>query len=126
LFSVDLQSRKPIFEQIYDNLRDEIISGVISQDAKLPSVRETSERLSVSPNTVMKAFRALEDRGYVYSSPGLGTFAAAREAWREGDRMFSNALELLRRAALELSHCGKTVEEVLELTKAVYMEVCRT
>ena len=122
MFSVDLHSRKPIFEQIYDNLRDEIVSGVVNPDDRLPSVRDLSERLSVSPNTVMKAFRALEERGYVYSASGLGTFASPREKWLDNDRALTNATAMLRRAIMELSYCGKNSVQIIELTETVCWE----
>jgi GntR family transcriptional regulator len=125
LFTIDLQSRKPISEQIYDNLRDQIISGVIASDAKIPSVREISERLSVSPNTTMKAYKLLEDRGYVYSSAGLGTFAAPREKWLDGNRLMTNAVELLRRAVIELTHGGADKEQVIRLASEIYEEVTK-
>ncbi|MDR0819866.1 MAG: GntR family transcriptional regulator [Oscillospiraceae bacterium] len=125
MFTIDLQSRKPISEQIYDNLRDQIISGVIASDAKIPSVREISERLSVSPNTTMKAYKLLEDRGYVYSSAGLGTFAAPREKWLDGNRLMTNAVELLRRAVIELTHGGADKEQVIRLASEIYEEVTK-
>ena len=74
MFAIDLKSRKPISRQIIDNIKELIVSGVLAEDEKLPSVREMASYLTVNPNTVQKAFRILEQQGYIYMSPGRGTF----------------------------------------------------
>ena len=68
MFQLDLKSRKSIYEQVVDNLKEMIISGVLKSGEKLPSVRELSRMLTVNPNTVQKAYRELERQGYVYTS----------------------------------------------------------
>lgn len=74
VFELDLKSRKPISNQIVDNIKILIVSGVLVSGEKLPSVRDLSSELTLNPNTVQKAFRILEHQGYIYSSPGRGTF----------------------------------------------------
>ncbi|MDR2530630.1 MAG: GntR family transcriptional regulator [Oscillospiraceae bacterium] len=123
MFTIDLQSRNPVSQQIFDNLRDQIISGIIPTDAKLPSVRELSERLAVSPNTCMKSFKRLEERGYVYTSAGLGTYAAPKERWQDAKHLHAYATELLRRTITEFLHCGTNRETVVKLTIELYDEL---
>jgi GntR family transcriptional regulator len=79
MFELDLKSRKSIYEQVMDKLKERILVGMIRPDEKLPSVREMSKQLTVNPNTVQKAFRELERQGYIYTVPGLGSFARGRE-----------------------------------------------
>jgi GntR family transcriptional regulator len=86
MFELDLKSRKSIYEQVVDNLKERILVGVIRADEKLPSVREMSKQLTINPNTVQKAFRELERQGYIYTVPGLGAFARAREDIRPDER----------------------------------------
>lgn len=76
MFQIDLKSRKSIYEQVVDNCKALIINGVLPPDEKMPSVRELSKTLTVNPNTVQKAYRELEHQGFIYTSPGLGTFVA--------------------------------------------------
>ena len=75
MFQLDIKSRKSIYEQVVDNMKEMIIAGIIKPDDKLPSVRELSKSLTVNPNTIQKAYRALESQGYIYTVAGLGTFA---------------------------------------------------
>ena len=78
MFELDLRSRKSIYEQITDNLKELIMTGKLPFGTKLPSVRELSKQISVNPNTVQKAYRELERQGYIYTQSGLGTFVADR------------------------------------------------
>jgi GntR family transcriptional regulator len=108
----DLRSRKSIYEQIVDNLRVEILSGVMKPDEKLPSVRDLSKLLTVNPNTIQKAYRELERQGYVYSSQGLGTFVEKPEARKPDGAFRAEALELLRRGVTDLRYLGMSVDEI--------------
>ena len=75
----NLKSRKSIYEQVIDNVKELIVTGVLPAESKLPSVRELSKTLTVNPNTVQKGYRELEHQGYIYTVTGLGCFVAARE-----------------------------------------------
>lgn len=77
MFQIDLKSRKAIYEQVVDNFKEMIISGVLKPDEKVPSVRDMAKELTINPNTIQKAYRELENRGYFYSVSGLGSFVAA-------------------------------------------------
>ena len=74
MFALDLRSRAPIYEQLVDKIKELIISNVLKPDEKLPTVRDLAGQLTVNPNTVQKAYRELEYRGYIYSLPGKGNF----------------------------------------------------
>ena len=76
MFELDLKSRKSIYEQVIDNLKEMIMTDLLPEGEKLPSVRELSKMISVNPNTVQKAYRELERQGYIYTQMGLGTFVA--------------------------------------------------
>ena len=66
----------PIYEQVQDGLRRLIITGAIPAGDKLPSVRALAGQLAINPNTIHRAYEALEQEGYAYSVPGKGSFAA--------------------------------------------------
>ncbi|MDR1135728.1 MAG: GntR family transcriptional regulator [Clostridiales Family XIII bacterium] len=112
MFQPDLRSRKSIYEQIVDNLREEILSGVMKPDEKLLSVRELSRMLTVNPNTIQKAYRELERQAYVYTSPGLGTFVEKPEARKPDASLRAEAMELLRRGVTDLRYLGMSTDEI--------------
>ena len=56
MFDLDLQSRTPIYEQLYKKTIELIIKGVLKENEQLPSVRSLAKEIGVNPNTVAKAY----------------------------------------------------------------------
>ena len=80
MISLNYRDSRPIYEQIRDGLRKLIVTGALSADEKLPSVRALAAQLAINPNTIQRAYNELEGEGYIYSVPGKGSFAAAHAA----------------------------------------------
>lgn len=78
MFSIDLTSRIPIYEQIYHKIVNLIINGTLAENDQLPSVRCLAKSTGVNPNTVSKAYQELERNGVIYSVPGRGSFVSAQ------------------------------------------------
>ena len=76
---IDNNSSVPIYEQIYKQLLEYITTGLMQADDKLPSVRELSSSIHINPNTVVKAYRLLEEQGFIYSLPGKGSFVSSKQ-----------------------------------------------
>ncbi len=76
MFDIDLQSRVPIYEQLYKKTVELIIKGVLKENQQLPSVRSLAKELGVNPNTVSKAYQELERNKIIYSVSGRGSFVA--------------------------------------------------
>jgi GntR family transcriptional regulator len=79
MFQLDVRSRKPIYEQLVDKIKELIITQILKPDEQLPSIRMLSSQLTVNPNTIQRAYRELENQGYLYSIKGKGNFVAAIE-----------------------------------------------
>lgn len=76
MFQIDIKSRKSIYQQVMDNLKELIMTGSLQYGDKLPSVRNLSKDITVNPNTVQKAYKELERQGYIYTTSGVGTFVS--------------------------------------------------
>ncbi len=74
MFQIDYRSGVSICEQIVNNIIRLKTLGVFKSDTKLPSVRGLASKLSVNPNTVLKAYSILEANGIICSVKGKGTF----------------------------------------------------
>ena len=111
MFSINYRDSRPIYEQIVDELRKMIISGVFAPDEKLPSVRELAQQLAINPNTIQRAYRELESLGYLYSVPGKGNFAGDRREVDEGRKQA--LLASIRAAARELRYLDVSEETIL-------------
>ncbi|WP_347709078.1 GntR family transcriptional regulator [Clostridium sp. C8-1-8] len=71
---MNFKERSPIYIQIIEIIKADIVSGKIKSGEKLPSVREFSESFQVNPNTVQRVFQELEKENIAYSQRGIGTF----------------------------------------------------
>lgn len=79
MIHLDHRDSRPIYEQIADNFRGQIQTGILRPGDKLPSVRELSAQLTINPNTIQRSYRELEKDGWVQSEPGKGSFVRARQ-----------------------------------------------
>ena len=82
-FHLDYRDPLPIYEQLKQECKRLILSGIIAPGEKLPSVRELAGSLSINPNTIQRAYRELEADGYLISVPGKGSFAAEARPLQE-------------------------------------------
>ena len=74
---IDYKSRTPIYEQIIENVKMLIVSGVLERDVQLPSVRQLAQELAINPNTIQRAYAELEREGIIYSLKGRGSFVGS-------------------------------------------------
>lgn len=76
MVQLNYRDAKPIYEQIKEGLRKLVVSKALDAGEKLPSVRELASQLAINPNTIQRAYRELENEGYIYTIAGKGTFVA--------------------------------------------------
>ena len=73
MITINYSDARPIYEKVKDSLRQLMLSGVLPPDSRLPSVRELAMQLSINPNTIQRAYRELEQEGYITRKQGVGT-----------------------------------------------------
>lgn len=78
---MEFDVNRPIYLQIYDTICDQVLSGALVPDGRIPSVREYGAQLGVNPNTIMRTYEKLTSDGIIYNKRGLGFFISqdARE-----------------------------------------------
>ena len=110
MLTLNYRDSQPIYGQIKDGLRRMIISGALEPGEKLPSIRAMAVDLAINPNTIQRAYEALEREGYVYTIAGRGTFAAPQaDVGQERKRQLLAAFD---ETAKELNYLGVTAEEL--------------
>lgn len=115
LITLNYRDPRPIYEQLTDTLRRMILSGAIAENEKLPSVRELAGQLSINPNTIARAYQALEREGFLYSVTGRGSFAGSLGGVDEGRKL--QLRRKLVQAATELRQLGETEDALITLIK---------
>ena len=113
MISLNYRDSRPIYEQIRDELRKLIVSGAMTADEKLPSVRALAAQLAINPSTIQRAYNELESEGYIYSVPGKGSFAAGGGAADESRKR--ELLRKVRELIAELRYLGVGQSELLAL-----------
>jgi GntR family transcriptional regulator len=111
MIPINPRSGVPIYEQVKDGLRTVIVTGALQPDERLPSVRELAAQLSINPNTIQRAYRELEQEGYIYTAAGRGAFCAD---WRAAaDERCTQLLAQMESLVSELERLGMTRSEIL-------------
>ncbi|MDT3703542.1 MAG: GntR family transcriptional regulator [Thermincola sp.] len=116
MLQLDFRSRVPVYEQLTEKIKEQIVYGVLKEDEQLPSVRELALELTINPNTIQKAYRELERQGYIYSVPGKGNFVKPM-AKTENTKQKQELMAQLRKVIAELLYLGITVEELREIVE---------
>jgi GntR family transcriptional regulator len=119
LIEIDKYSRTPIYEQIVNAFEQLIASAELKPNEVLPSVRVLSQKLSINPNTLQKAYAELERKGLCYSVPGSGRFIA-EDAQSKVLGKKQELLQELKAIAEELRLFRVSLNEILEAVKAVF------
>lgn len=112
MFQLDIGDRRPLYEQIKSRIKELIVSGVLHENDKIPSVRELAANLAINPNTIQKAYKDLENEGYIYSRPAKGNFAAAKPDAIENSVAFKDSMDSFDAVARELFYLGADAEEL--------------
>lgn len=118
MISIDNRSRVPIYEQLINGFKVQIINGVLLPDEKLPSVRQLAQELTINPNTIQKAYRELEYLGYTYSVPGKGSFVNTIQNEMNKERI-QMLTETLNKTVSELLFLGLTKEEIIQVIESM-------
>lgn len=110
MININFRDSRPIYEQVKTTLRKLIVSGAMSPDEKLPSVRELASQLVINPNTIQRAYRELEQESYIISIPGKGSYANLSAQVDEGRR--KELLTAMDEIVAELLYLGVTPDEL--------------
>ncbi len=114
---IDNKSGAPIYDQIYSQIKAQIISGELRENDLLPSIRGLAKDLRISFITTKRAYDELEQEGFLYTIPGKGSFVAPKnvELLREENlKKIENHIEEIGKLA---ASCGLSREDILEMVR---------
>jgi len=122
LFEIDLHSGVPIYRQVIEQIRRQVLTGELAEAEQLESVRELAGQLKVNPMTISKAYSLLEGEGLVERRRGVGLFVVKM---RQGQKEKSKRRMLegvLKKAAVTAVQLGVSQEQMLEEMVKMYRE----
>lgn len=112
IFQLNYQSHKSLYEQIVDNIKEQIMTGVLKENTQLPTVRELSQLLTINPHIVQKSFQTLDQEGYIYTIANKGTFVSSRKHVKIDEQKVDDMIQVIVEGYKELIHMGMTQDEI--------------
>ena len=119
---IDNKSGAPIYEQICEQVRAQIVSGALKEDEPLPSIRALAKDLRISVITTKRAYEELEREGFIVSFTGKGSFVAGADAELVREEHLRRLEEHLRQAVALSRQCGLDLEGLSAILTMLYKE----
>lgn len=117
---IDNKSGLPIYDQIYSQIKAQIISGSLQTDEALPSIRSLAKDLRISVITTRRAYDELEQEGFIYTVPGKGCFVAQKNLQLLREENLKK-IESHMQSIFQLSQtCGLTLDEAVEMLRLMW------
>ncbi|MEG0856671.1 MAG: GntR family transcriptional regulator [Terrisporobacter sp.] len=116
-------SAVPLYEQIQNQIKSQILSGNLLSDQSLPSIRSLAKELKVSIITTKRAYEELEKEGYIITVAGKGSFVCSQSNERLKEAALYEMESKLEEIILQAKKMGISLEEFTEIFKSIYMEV---
>ncbi len=122
MFTIDVMSRVPVYEQIIQQVEEQVLIGMLKAGDKMPSVRSLSIKLSINPNTIQKSYTELDRRGLIITVPGKGSFISDNAAELIGEKS-RGKIEDLTDIVTELAYAAVAKEEIIKVIESVYERI---
>lgn len=120
LLEIDHHSGVPIYRQVIEQIRQQIMAGQLAEGEQLISVRELAAQLRVNPMTISKAYALLEVEGLVERRRGVGLFAARLRKGKKAHTRAKLLEEILRKAAVAAVQLGIPEKKAGEMLARLY------
>ena len=117
---IDNKSGTPIYDQIYSQIKSQIISGALKQDELLPSIRGLAKDLRISFITTKRAYEELEREGFIYTLPAKGCYVAPKNIELLREENLKKIEEHLTEAVCLSASCGLSREELGEMLELLW------
>lgn len=119
---IDNKSGLPIYDQIYSQIKAQIISGDLQQDEPLPSIRGLAKDLRISVITTKRAYDELEREGFIYTVAGKGCFVAPKNVELLREENLKTIESYIEKIAQLAASCNLSREDITEMIELIWEE----
>lgn len=117
---IDNRSGAPIYDQIYSQIKNQIINGTLTENELLQSIRNLAKDLRISVVTTKRAYDELEREGFIYTLPAKGCFVAAQNT----ELLKEHNLKKIEEHIIEIKDlaaaCQLSKNDVIEIFDIIY------
>ncbi len=117
---IDNKSNAPIYDQIYTQIKAQIISGALQENEALPSIRNLAKDLRISVITTKRAYDELEKDGFIYTISTKGCFVAAKNTELLREENLKKIEEHIEKIAQLAAACDLCRDDVIEMLKCIW------
>ena len=114
---IDVKSGTPIYDQIYSQIKQQIINGELAENEMLPSIRGLAKDLKISFITTKRAYEELEKEGYIYTIQAKGCYVAPKNLELVRETNLKKIEEHIDQIIELAAACELSAEELLEIMK---------
>jgi len=118
---INNKNNVPIYDQIYSQIKNQIIAGTLQQDQALPSIRNLAKDLRISVITTKRAYDELEREGFIYTLPAKGCFVAPKNTELLREQTLRQIEQHIQEIIQLSASCNLSKEELLEMFQ-IYLE----
>ena len=119
---IDNKSGEPIYNQIYSQIKNQIISGELKEDEMLPSIRGLAKDLRISFITTKRAYEELEKEGFIYTLPAKGCYVAPKNVELLREENLKKIEEHIEQIAKLAVSCNLSRDDIMEMITFVMEE----
>ena len=112
---IDNKSGEPIYNQIYSQIKSQIISGELKEDEMLPSIRGLAKDLRISFITTKRAYEELEKEGFIYTLPAKGCYVAPKNVELLREENLKKIEEHIEQIAKLAALCNLSCDDIIEM-----------
>ncbi|WP_291636006.1 GntR family transcriptional regulator [Clostridium sp.] len=122
MINIDSRSSKPIYEQIIERVKENIIKGILKPGDKLPSVRELAAAITINPNTISKAYNELERMKAIEVIRGKGTFVSENFKPVVNEEKMRGIRGHMKEIIIEAHYIGVDKDKLIDILNEIYSE----
>lgn len=119
---IDNKSGAPIYDQIYSQIKSQIINGTLKEDEPLPSIRNLAKDLKISVVTTKRAYDELEREGYIYTIAAKGCFVAPKNVELIREANLRKIEELMQEINKLAATCNLSKKEIIDMFEIISEE----
>ena len=123
LIKLDYRSKKPLYEQIIEQIKLMVIKGYLSPGDSIPSVRKMAQTLDITPSTVAKAYQELERQKVIETIRAKGTYITTMPIPEPGTEELEKIRGRIQSELIELKRTGYSEADVVNLVKEIYSSI---
>lgn len=114
---IDNKSGAPIYDQIYTQIKQQILNGTLQENTLLPSIRGLAKDLRISFITTKRAYEELEKDGFIYTVPGKGCYVAPKNSELQREELLKQIEQHLEQIVPLATACGLSADELVEMLR---------